>query len=80
MIKTQMWGVPEMRVPPNGWFIRENPIKMDDLGVPPFQETSIFVQAQSKIGDMDQNGIASAPAKLLTPASQDHYSPKETHG
>ena len=26
--------------PQNGWFIVENRIKMDDLVVPPFQETS----------------------------------------
>ena len=31
-----------MGVPLNGWFIREHPIKMDDLGIPPFVETPIY--------------------------------------
>ena len=31
-----------MEVPKNGWLIMEIPIKMNDLGVPLFQETSIF--------------------------------------
>ena len=38
-----IWVFPEMGVPQNGWFKRENPIKTDDLGVPLFQETTIYI-------------------------------------
>ena len=37
------WGLPSMGVPNNGWFIREHPIKIDDLGVPLFMETPTCV-------------------------------------
>ena len=35
-------GVSKKGVPQNGWFIMKNHIKMDDLGVPLFLETSII--------------------------------------
>ena len=37
-----IWVFPKIGVPQNGWLNMENPIKMDDLGVPLFSETPIY--------------------------------------
>ena len=36
-----IWGIPKLRIPPKWLVYRWEPIKMDDLGVPPLMETSI---------------------------------------
>ena len=38
-----IWVFPKIMVPQNGWFIMEIPIKMDNLGVPLFSETPIWI-------------------------------------
>ena len=41
--RTIIFDIWNMVVSQNGWLIMENPIKMGDLGVPPFKETPIYI-------------------------------------
>ena len=43
VVDGRMWVFPKIGGPQNGWFIMENPIKMDDLGIPLFSETSMCI-------------------------------------
>ena len=44
-----------MGIAQNGWFIRENPMKMDDLEVPPLMATPILHAQQPPIADSNIN-------------------------
>ena len=44
-----IWMFPKIGVPQNGWFIMENPIKMDDMRVPLFKETPTYWFKKTKV-------------------------------
>ena len=57
-----------MGIPLNVWLIRENPIKMDELGVPPFMEPPIYCSKSDVEFHMSPTSMV-----LLPVASSNHF-------
>ena len=67
------FGCSKNRKKQNGWFIRENPIKMADLGVPPLLETSTYLEVamDSPLASLKPNHLTQHPSHaLLSPVQK----------
>ena len=77
-----MWLFPKIVVPQNGWFIRESPIKIDDLGgFPPIFGFNTHVELDSNLFNLATRSLSSLvigqfynPKKL----SRDNLKPSVT--
>ena len=65
LFESFIWVFPKIGVPQNGWFIMENLIKMDDLGLPLFLETPILYQCFHPEKSHDHRPRVCVPIKTL---------------